>query len=114
MESILTSIKKLLGIHEDYEHFDTDIIMNINSAFMDLRLLGVGPTEGFSIEDEGAVWTDFLGDATDLEGVKMYIYLKVKLIFDPPQSSAVLSKYDEKIRELEWKLNVTVDPKPTA
>ena len=84
MESILTSIKKLLGITEEYDQFDPDIIMHINSVFMILTQLGVGPAEGFSIEDDTAVWTDFIQDVKKLESVKTYVYLKVKLAFDPP------------------------------
>ena len=109
MESILTSIKKLLGIAEDYEHFDQDIIMHINSVFMILTQLGVGPDEGFSIEDDTAVWTDFIQDIKKLESVKTYIYLKVKLAFDPPLSSAVIESMNRLINELEWRLNVAAE-----
>ena len=111
-ESILTSIKKLLGIAEDYTHFDADVLMHINMAFMVLYQLGVGNTP-FRITDKSSTWSDFLGDATDLEGVKTYIYLKVKLVFDPPQSSAAMEAIKQNIAELEWRLNVTVDPKTT-
>ena len=110
MESILTSIKKLLGIAEDYNHFDTDLVMHINSVFSILTQLGVGPAEGFSISDEYAVWSDFLGDNTSIELVKTYMHLKVKLIFDPPQSSAVIDAMNRTISELEWRINVAVDP----
>ena len=101
MESILTSIKKLLGITEEYDQFDPDIIMHINSVFMILTQLGVGPAEGFSIEDDTAVWTDFIQDVKKLESVKTYIYLKVKLVFDPPLSSAVIESMNRLINELE-------------
>ena len=110
MESILTSIKKLLGITEEYDQFDPDIIMHINSVFMILTQLGVGPTEGFSIEDDTAVWTDFIQDVKKLESVKTYIYLKVKLAFDPPLSSAVIESMNRLINELEWRLNVAAEP----
>ena len=109
MESILTSIKKLLGITEEYDQFDPDIIMHINSVFMILTQLGVGPAEGFSIEDDTAVWTDFILDAKKLESVKTYIYLKVKLAFDPPLSSAVIESMNRLINELEWRLNVAAE-----
>lgn len=109
MESILTSIKKLLGISEEYEHFDPDIIMHINSAFMILNQLGVGPSEGFSIEDETSTWTDFVSDMTKVEAVKSYIHLKVKLLFDPPTSSAVIESYNRMISEFEWRLNVAAE-----
>lgn len=110
MESILTSIKKLLGITEDYEQFDTDIIIHINSAFSVLTQLGVGPEAGFYIEDSDAVWTDFVNDSR-LEMIKTYVYLKVKLVFDPPTSSGVIDAINRQISELEWRINVAVDPK---
>ncbi len=110
MESILTSIKKLLGIAEEYEHFDADIIMHINSVFSILTQLGVGPSNGFSIEDKEAKWHDFIGEDNNIEMVKSYIHLKVKLLFDPPLSSAVMEAMNQMIKELEWRLNVAVDP----
>lgn len=110
MESILTSIKKMLGIQDDYEHFDADIIMHINSVFMILMQLGVGPESGFRILDKTAEWTDFLPEGQQLEAVKSYMYLKVKLLFDPPLGSAVMESYNKQISELEWRLNVQVDP----
>lgn len=109
MESILISIKKLLGITEEYDQFDPDIIMHINSVFMILTQLGVGPAEGFFIEDDTAVWTDFIQDVKKLESVKTYIYLKVKLAFDPPLSSAVIESMNRLINELEWRLNVAAE-----
>lgn len=109
MESILTSIKKLLGIAEDYEHFDSDIIIHINSVFMILNQLGVGTSEVFAIENKDAVWTDFISDTTKVEAVKSYIYLKVKLLFDPPLSSAVMESIKQMISELEWRLNVAAE-----
>lgn len=110
MESILTSIKKLLGIAEEYTHFDTDIIMHINSVFSILTQIGVGPSEGFSIHDSYAVWTDFLPEDTRLEMVKSYVYLKVKTMFDPPDRSAVMESMNRMINELEFRISVTVDP----
>ena len=109
MESILTSIKKLLGIDEEYEHFDPDIIMHINSVFMILNQLGVGPSEGFSIQDSKSVWSDFMPSGSNLEAVKTYMQLKVKLMFDPPSSSAVMDAINRTIAELEWRLNVAAD-----
>lgn len=109
MDSILTSIKKLLGISEEYEHFDPDIIMHINSVFMILTQLGVGPPEGFAIEDETSLWTDFIPETPKLEAVKTYIHLKVKLLFDPPLSSAVIESTNRILSELEWRLNVAVE-----
>lgn len=107
MESILTSIKKMLGIAEDYTHFDADIIMHINSVLMTLTQLGVGPSSGFYIEDETASWTEFIPDMTKLQAVKTYIYLKVRLLFDPSSlGSATLAAYERQCQELEWRLNV--------
>lgn len=108
MESILTSIKKLLGPEESYDHFDTDIIIHINSALMVLNQLGVGPAEGFSISDKEAVWTDFVPEK-NVEAVKTYVYLKVRLIFDPPQSSFLVAAIEKQITELEWRLNVKAE-----
>lgn len=110
MESILTSIKKLLGIDENYDIFDPDLIFHINSVLMILTQMGVGPANGFLIEGEDAEWSDFIDDSTEIEAVKSYVYMKVKLIFDPPQSSAVIESMKQLINELEWRLNVAVDP----
>lgn len=110
MESILTSIKKLLGIGEEYTSFDTDIIIHINSVFMILNQLGVG-VEGFAIADKNNVWTEFMPDETMIESVKSYVYLKVRLIFDPPQSSAVIASMERMITELECRINVWVENK---
>ena len=107
--SILTSIKKMLGVAEDYTEFDEDIITHINSVFLNLTQLGVGPEEGFMIEDSTAVWEDFIVDSIRLQAVKTYMYLKVKLLFDPPLSSSVTESFTRMIAELEWRLNVAVD-----
>lgn len=113
MESILTSIKKLLGIAEEYEHFDADLIMHINSVFAILTQLGVGPSEGFSISDKYSTWDEFIEDDPRLEMVKSYIYMKVKLLFDPPTSSAVMEATNRLTSELEWRLNVATDSNET-
>lgn len=113
MESILTSVKKLLGITEEYEHFDADIIMHINSVFMILTQIGVGPSEGFFIVDKTTTWDEFIPSGKSLESVKSYMYMKVKLLFDPPQSSAVMESMKNMICEFEWRLNIEVDT-PTA
>lgn len=109
MESILTSIKKLLGITEEYTHFDDDIIMHINTVLFDLRQLGVGPSEGFIINDDSSEWIDLVS-IDKLAAVKSYVYLRVKLLFDPPLNSSVLASMERTIAELEWRLNVEVDP----
>lgn len=105
--SILTSIKKLLGITESCTDFDTDIIMHINTIFTTLNQLGVG-TEGFQIEDKDAVWSEFI-DSDKLAATKSYVYLRVKLLFDPPLNSTILEAIKESIRELEWRLNIRVE-----
>lgn len=109
MESILTSIKKLLGIEEEYEHFDPDIVMHINTALFDLTQIGVGPEEGFRIEDETSVWTDFISDTIALESVKSYVYLKVKLLFDPPLNSTVTESTNRMLNELAVRINLAVE-----
>ena len=105
MESILTSIKKLLGPTEEYEAYDIDLIMHINSVLGILTDLGIGPSEGFAISNKEATWVDFLGDTKRLELVKSYVYMKVKLIFDPPPSSATIASYEKLIAEFEWRAN---------
>ena len=110
-DSILTSIKKLLGITGDYTHFDSDIIMHINSVFFVLHQLGVGPEDGYSITGDEETWGDYFTESVSLEAVKSYMHLKVKLLFDPPASSAVLEAYNAQIKEFEWRLNVAVSGK---
>lgn len=109
MESILTSVKKLLGISEEYTAFDTDIIICINSAFSILTQLGVGPSEGFSISDPSATWDDYFSDGIKVEAVKNYVAAKVRLMFDPPTSASMLQALNNIISELEWRLNVQCD-----
>lgn len=109
MESILTSIKKLLGIAEEYTHFDADLIMHINSVFMILTQMGVGPDEGFMIDDKSSTWDEFFDETQNLNSIKSYIHLKVKLLFDPPLTSAVMEAMNRMISELEWRLHVEAD-----
>jgi len=109
IESILTSIKKLLGITEEYTHFDSDIIMHINTVFMTLNQLGVGPDAGFRIEDKNATWDEFVNNDDYLDAVKSYMHLKVKMLFDPPLSSAVMEAMKQQINELEWRLNINTN-----
>jgi len=108
-DSILNSIKKLLGISAEYTHFDTDIIIHINSVFMTLTQLGVGPSEGFRIQDSKNTWSEFIEDDDNLDAVKTYIYLKVKLVFDPPLNGSVTETIKESIREYEWRLNIQTE-----
>jgi hypothetical protein len=116
--SILTSTKKILGIAADYTVFDLDIITHINTAFSTLTQLGIGPVAGFMIEDESAEWSDFLGDDLQLNSVKTYVFLKTRMLFDPPQTSYLISAMNAQIEELEWRLNTHreetawVDPDP--
>lgn len=109
MESILTSIKKMLGITEEYTHFDADIIMHINSIFMVLNQLGVGPEEGFFIEDETTTWFEYIDTVKQLQAVKSYMYLRVKMLFDPSSSSVVMESMKQQANEMEFRLNIAVD-----
>ena len=109
MDSILTSIKKLLGIDESYTHFDVDIIMHINSVFMTLRQLGVGPPEGFRITGAYETWDEFIDDDQYLDAVKTYVYQKVRLIFDPPTNSAHIAALEKLTKEFEFRLNVEAE-----
>lgn len=104
--SILNSVKKNLGIASDYDVFDPDILMYINSVFSTLNQLGVGPTDGFMIEDDSATWDTFLGDDPRLNHIKTYVYLRVKLLFDPPTTSYLIDALDKQRHELEWRINV--------
>lgn len=111
MESILTSVKKVLGIEEAYTHFDLDLILHINSVFAVLTQLGVGPPEGFIISGKDETWEAFLPAdmAKRLSFVKSYVFLKVRLLFDPPQSSAAIDSMTRQASELEWRITVAAD-----
>ena len=109
-ESILNDIKKCLGIAKDYTHFDQDIIIHINTFLEVLYQIGVGK-KGFIITDSSSTWTDFLGsDSQRLPAVRTYVYLRVRLLFDPPSNSFVTDSLKKNADELEWRLNVEVDP----
>ena len=117
-DSILTTIKKMLNIGEDDTSFDIDIIMNINSVFAILSQLGVGPSNGYRIKDNNDLfnifamldnndlWNSYISDDDNLDDVVSYIYLKVKLMFDPPLNGTVMNAHQQQISELEWRLNV--------
>lgn len=109
MDSILTSIKKMLGPAEEYEHFDPELIMHINSALAVATQIGVGPAEGFVIKDKTAKWTDLAPDSPMLELTKGYVYAKVKLKFDPPTTGSHVEALKEAIREYEWRANVAAE-----
>lgn len=110
-DSILTSIKKLLGIEEEVEEFDVDIMMNINAALATLRQLGVGPLGGAMVNSKYVTYGDIFGDySKELGLVGMYLFYKTRLGFDPPASSVITDCIKEMIRETEWRLNIQVDP----
>lgn len=110
MESILTSVKKLLGITPECTNFDSDIIMHINSVFLILNQIGVGPSKGYRITDEFNTWDEFIPeDNPRLEAVKSYMYMKVKLLFDPPSNSSVMESTNRLLSELEWRIYTEVD-----
>lgn len=117
-ESILTSTKKILGIDESYTAFDLDILTHINSAFATLAQIGIGPENGIYVEDDTLVWEALTGSDPLLNGVKTYVFLKVRLAFDPPGTSFHIGAVEKQIQELEWRLNVVyertgwVDPLP--
>jgi len=112
--SIMTSIKKLLGIAEEYTEFDADILMHINTALFVLTQLGIGPPEGFAIEDDTALWSDIITSeaSTKLEAIKSYVYMKVRIIFDPPNAGPMLQALERQILEYEVRLQVAADPPP--
>lgn len=116
--SILNSIKKILGLSDTYTAFDVDIIMHINSVFSVLTQMGIGPSEGFSIEDALNEWSEFMAESNAYNLVRSYIALKVRLVFDPPNNSFLLSAVQKQIEEYEWRLSTVrewllnpVDPK---
>jgi hypothetical protein len=109
MDSILISVKKLLGIDETYTQFDPDIILNINSVLMSLNQLGIGPTTGFMITGNLESWSSILGDRQDIESVKLYVFLKVRLVFDPPTNAFLVEAMERQIRELEWRINAQAE-----
>lgn len=127
-DSILDSVKKVLGLDASYDPFDPDIIMHINTVFATLNQIGIGPNLGFAIDDNSATWDAFLGAADPTTGVvtvdprlnsiKTYVYLRVRILFDPPQTQYLMSAMKEQIQELEWRLSVNregtawVDPNP--
>jgi len=108
MDSILTSVKKILGIAEGYTAFDVDLIMHINSVFMVLQQMGVGPKAGFSISDATATWSEYC-EGRLMEGVKTYVAMKVRMMFDQPQSSTAMEALKNTIAELEWRLFIAND-----
>lgn len=111
-QSILNSTKKILGVAQDYQAFDLDIITHINSVLSTLEQLGVGPVGGFAIQDETAEWGDLFGRPLDprLNQIKSYIYLRVRMLFDPPTNSFTINAMTDQVKEMEWRLQVLMDP----
>lgn len=109
--SILIDIKKMIGILEDDGSFDVDITTLINSTFFTLIQVGIGPKDGYRITDKNNKWNEFVSSEKDLYAIKEYIYIKVKLSFDPPLNSSLLSSFKELLKELEWRLNISNDKK---
>lgn len=105
IDSILDSVKKNLGIDPAYTHFDADITLLINGVFSTLNQLGIGPVDGFMIEDKSAEWDEFTGSDVLLNSVKTYVYLSVRVVFDPPATGYLVTAYNDRIKELEWRLN---------
>lgn len=114
-DSILNSIKKLIGLDPDYTEFDTDLIIHINSVFLDLEQLGAGSQDGFFIEGSTETWEDFLpDDPLVLNSIKSYMYLKVKKLFDPPTSSSAMDSLNSLIDRFEWRINVAIENKDST
>lgn len=105
-DSILNSVKKVLGVDPEYKDFDIDIIMHINSVFMVLHQLGVGPEEGYAIKDTSDKWSDFIGDNKLLNAVQSLIFIRVRLLFDRPETSYGIQALERQAKEFEWRLNV--------
>ena len=105
-QSILDSTKKMLGLASDYTAFDLDVITHINSVFSVLTQLGIGPERGFSIEDSSTTWDEYLGGNKLLHTIKSYVYLRVRVLFDPPSAGYVLTAIENQIKELEWRINM--------
>jgi hypothetical protein len=104
-QSILISTKKILGLSEEYTAFDLDIITHINGALSVLSQIGLGPTNGFYVEDSSDLWTDFIPNSSILSLVKTYVFLKVRILFDPPATSFLITAMNEQIKEYEWRIS---------
>lgn len=112
MNSILDSIKKMLGLEPDYKAFDMDIVMLINSALLSLNQIGVGPETGFTVTDDKQTWDEFIGGRQDIDAVVSYVYMRVKIIFDPPVSTSAMEAMKQTIGMLEWRINVQAENSP--
>lgn len=108
-DSILTSIKKLLNLPEDYTDFDEDIVLHINSALDTIQQLGVGPLEHYEIENKDNKWSEFIGDVKFINFVKTAVFLDVRLVFDPPATSFQIDSFQKRLEQLHWRLRVQAD-----
>ena len=108
-DSIFVTIKKMLGLEDDYTPFDTDIKIHINAALMSLTQMGIGPKEGFTISDYHEKWSDFITNEVKLGAVKDYVYLRVKMLFDPPTNSYLMDAMKQQAEEMLWRLNVQAE-----
>lgn len=108
-ESILNSIKKLIGIDTDDNSFNTDLMIHINSVFFVLQQLGVGPDKPFSITGDSETWSDFISDVDQFNAVKTYVYMKTRIVFDPPTNGTIMESLKEAINEYEFRLNIAGD-----
>lgn len=113
VKSVLNSTKKALQLDPDYDAFDPDLVMHINGVFSTLAQLGVGPEEGFAISGDQETWDTFLGADRRLNLAKTYMYLRVRLLFDPPQTAFLTSAYEKQIEQYEWRLNVLAESSPS-
>lgn len=111
--SIVASIKKMLGLNDDYTPFDTDVLIHINSSFLKLHQLGVGPKDGFTVSDYNQTWSDFEITPVMLGAVKTFVYLQVKMMFDPPANSYVMDAMKQQVEEIGWRLNVQAESTET-
>lgn len=109
MEKVLQSIKGMLGLPEEYDHFDNDLVIFINSAFMNLYQLGVGPQDGYALKTKNETWNDIFGTLDKIESVKLYVYYKTRIGFDPPSNSFVIEAMKEQLKEIEWRLRLEVE-----
>lgn len=109
LESILDTIKQMLGLSTDDASYDSELLVFINSAFNDLTQIGAGPAGGFEATDKNTKWDAFLGEDTNFHSVKQFIYLKVKLVFDPPQTSYVIQAFEKQIEEATFRINVRAE-----
>lgn len=118
--SILKSTKKILGLADDYDAFDLDVITHINTAFSTLTQLGVGPDAGFMIEDDSSEWSEYIDSGPQLNQIKTYVYLKVRMLFDPPATSYLIAAFEKQLEEVVWRINILregtdwVDPSPVT